>query len=399
MFSVVSLLALLASSVTGSPVEVRNSLITLPMRRTFSNVTDILRHDEARMTAFREYSTHDPRTSADVPLTNIAMAYTVAVNVGNPPVTYELVVDSSSSITWIGADTAYTSFSGFNTGEHVAVDHIYGHFQGTIFRDTLALTAELSIEEMPIAISSTRHGFDGVLGIGPEVSSLGALQNQNSREDTIRPVTDYLSVRGTTSQAAVGIFFQPAIQVTDNHGQLTFGGADHTMHTGRIKYTPVTTVYPSSRYWGINQKITYNNIEIIHLTAGVVDCGCTFLYIASDAYERYRIATGGIVNAANGLLQITKANYNRLYALKFYIGEEIYDFNRNAQIWPRSLNHVVNGNENDIFLVVKNLDRTSGAGYDFINGYVFLQRFYTVFDAVNDRVGFARTLFTSATTN
>ncbi|KAG2352702.1 aspartic peptidase domain-containing protein [Suillus spraguei] len=366
------------------------------MRRTFSNVTDILRHDEARMTAFREYSTHGPRT---VPLTNIAMAYTVAVNVGNPPITYELVVDSSSSITWIGANTEYVSLSGVNARELVAVNHIYGSFQGTIFRDTLALTAELSIEEMPIAVSSTWHGFDGVLGIGPEVSSLGALQNQNSREDTIPPVTDYLFRQHTTRRAAVGIFFQPAIQVMDNHGQLTFGGADHTKHTGSIKYTPVTIIYPSSRYWGINQKITYNNVELIHRTAGVVDCGCTFLYIASDAYERYRIATGGIVNAANGLLQITIQKYDMLYSLKFYIGEEIYTFTRNAQIWPRSLNHVVNGNENDIFLVVKNLDRTSGAGYDFINGYVFLQRFYTVFDARSHRVGFARTPFTFATTN
>ncbi|KAG2353315.1 aspartic proteinase precursor [Suillus spraguei] len=396
MFSVVSLLALLASSVTGSPVEVRNSLITLPMRRTFSNVTDILGHDEARMAAFREYSTHGPR--ADVPLLNMLMGYTVAVNVGDPPITYNLIVDSSSSITWVGADNAYVSPTGVNTGEVVAVDYKFGSFQGTIFRDHLTLTNELSITEMPIAVASTPLGFDGVLGIGPEVSSLGALQNLNSRRYTIPPVTEYLFRQHAIYQSVVGIFFQPVDQGVVNHGQLTFGGVDHTKYTGTIQYTPVTSVPPSSRYWGIKQRITYGDTELIRRTSGIVDCGCTFLYIASDAYEKYKDATGGIVNA-NGLLQITTEKYEVLRVLKFWIGREIYNLEPHAQIWPRFLNYIFGGNVDDIFLVVKSLDTSIGVGHSFINGYVFLQRFYTVFDSDNGRVGFAQTPFTSDTTN
>ncbi|KAG2351431.1 hypothetical protein BDR07DRAFT_1444360 [Suillus spraguei] len=72
-----SLLALLDLSVMGSPVEVRNSTITLPMTRrlTFSNVTDLLRHDEALVAALREYNTHGRR--ATVPLTTFHWGYTV----------------------------------------------------------------------------------------------------------------------------------------------------------------------------------------------------------------------------------------------------------------------------------------------------------------------------------
>jgi cathepsin E len=36
---------------------------------------------------------------------------------------------------------------------------------------------------------------------------------------------------------------------------------------------------------------------------------------------------------------------------------------------------------------------------DFINGFAFLERFYFVFDVANNRVGFATTPFTDATTN
>jgi cathepsin E len=38
-------------------------------------------------------------------------------------------------------------------------------------------------------------------------------------------------------------------------------------------------------------------------------------------------------------------------------------------------------------------------GLDFINGYAFLERFYSVYDTANNRVGFATTPFTTAITN
>ncbi|KAG2363287.1 aspartic peptidase domain-containing protein [Suillus spraguei] len=403
MFSVLSLLALLVSSITGLPVEVHNSLITLPMTRrlTFSNVTDILRDDEARMAAFREYSTIGPRAGVDVPLSNIGTGYTVAVNVGNPPITYNLIVDSSSSITWVGARNPYVSSTGVNTGEPVEVNYLQGINTGELvevnyLRDSLTFTNGLSITEMPIAVASTPLGFDGLLGIGPQMSSLGALQNQNLREDTIPSVTDYLYMNNAIRQGVVSIFFQPVVRGVVNHGQLTFGGTDPA-YSDKLKYTPVTPIPPLSRYWGINQRIIYGNTEIMPYTTGIVDCSCIFLYIAPDAYERYKDATGGIVNPANGLLQISTTKYNALRVLKFHIGLEVYKLNSNAQIWPRSLNYMVNGYDDDIFLVVRSLD--TGVRHAFIIGYVFLQRFYTVFDSDRSRVGFARTEFTAAITN
>jgi hypothetical protein len=47
----------------------------------------------------------------------------------------------------------------------------------------------------------------------------------------------------------------------------------------------------------------------------------------------------------------------------------------------------------------KQLGSASGEGFDFINGYTFLERFYSVFDTSHARVGFASTAHTFATTN
>ena len=63
------------------------------------------------------------------------------------------------------------------------------------------------------------------------------------------------------------------------------------------------------------------------------------------------------------------------------------------------LNTVIGGQPGAIYLIIGNLGTPSGKGLDFINGYTFLERFYSVFDTANSRVGIANTPFTTATTN
>ncbi|KAG2068106.1 aspartic peptidase A1 [Suillus decipiens] len=412
MFSVVFLLALLAFSVTGSPVEVRNSTITLPMTRrlAFSNLTDLLRHDEARLAAFGEHSTHGRRgagvqiSNPTVPLSqvdlgNTMVGYTVRVAIGDPLTNYDLVVDSATAITWVGAILPYFSFSGVNTNVPVAVDYHFGTFQGTIWEDEITLSQRITISKMQIGVASEMQNIaaDGVLGIGPTLSGIGSLPN--SPDQTIPTVIDRLVEESTIRRPIVGIFFKPTVANEDNDGELCFGGTNPSKYIGKPRYTDITTTRPSSFYWGINQRITYANIQILANTPGVVDSGCTFLYLAIDAYERYRAVTGGTLNPANDLLQISLQQYNQLNDLEFHTGAINLKLVPNAQIWPRSLNYKINGGENDIFLVVKSLTTPTGAGLNFINGYVFLQRVYTVFDSGKRRVGFAPNIFTQASTN
>lgn len=81
------------------------------------------------------------------------------------------------------------------------------------------------------------------------------------------------------------------------------------------------------------------------------------------------------------------------------IRQVTYELTANAQLWPRSLNTLIGGTAIQVYLIVNDLGSPSGEGLDFINGYGFLERFYTVFDTANKRVGFATTPFTAATTN
>jgi cathepsin E len=71
----------------------------------------------------------------------------------------------------------------------------------------------------------------------------------------------------------------------------------------------------------------------------------------------------------------------------------------NAQIWPRALNSAIGGVAGAIYLIVGDLGAPSGQGLDFVNGMVFLERFYSVYDTANSRLGFATTPLTNSTSN
>ncbi|KAG2074023.1 acid protease, partial [Suillus decipiens] len=183
-------------------------------------------------------------------------------------------------------------------------------------------------------------------------------------------------------------------------GELAFGEPDYTKCTSNIVYTDITNTPSSKKYWGIDQRITYGDTGILFGTAGVIDTGCDFTYIASDAFGRYQAATGATIDQRTDLLRITLGQYNALQNLKFYIGNVFFSLIPNAQIWPRSLNNRLPGGEDDaIYLIIKSLGTTTGSGLDFITGLTFMQRFYTVLDSGNRKVGFATTSFTYATTN
>ncbi|KAG2354842.1 aspartic peptidase domain-containing protein [Suillus spraguei] len=408
--------ALLVLSITGSPFEVRNSPITvipLTSRLNFSNgAINLLQHDKARVAAFGNYNTYG-RPADIIPLLCYYYGYTIAVGTGSPPTTYNLIVDTGSSVTWVKNDVYVQTDTSVNTNRRVKQE--YGHARddddddsddsddgdngddsdddsgdGIIWNDTVTLGG-LNVTGFPI-------GDIGILGIGPKSLSLESLTDEP--DDMIPTITDYLYDQGKIDEYVFGVFFQPITTEPDSlSGEVTFGGTDNTKYIGDVVYTPVTRESPASDFWGISQRITYGTTEILDTSAGIVDTGTVLLNLPSDAFEKYVTATGATRDEGNGLLSLTMDKYNALQDLDFHIEGKIFSLTANAQIWPRSLNDKVGGEPDGIYLIVTNSGAHSGQGNDFNLGQTFLRRFYTVFDRTNSRVGFAKTPFTDATTN
>ncbi|KAG2114173.1 aspartic peptidase domain-containing protein [Suillus discolor] len=409
MFSAASLLTiiLMALSTTGSPVEVSNSPITLPIARRLSALNgtiNLLEQDRARAAALRLKGNTLKHGGHGVPVANVAIGYYIAVGIGSPPTTYDLIVDTGTSNTWIGAKTQYVGTStSVYTGAPVTVFYGSGsaYFSGIEYLDTVTFGSGLTIPQQSFGVAATTsgtfNGADGILGLGPIDLTAGTLINEPAT--TIPTVTDNLHSQGTIHREVFSISFEPITVAKEVvNGELTFGGTVRNKH-GPITYTPITTTQPSSRYWGIDQSISYGSTTILSSTAGIVDVDTTFILIATDAFNQYQSLTGGTLDPATGLLLISSAQYGALENLNFNIGSETYTLTPNGQIWPRILNTYIGGSSNAIYLVIHDIGTPSGKGFDFVNGYPFAERFYCVFDTSRSRIGFAQTLYTGATTN
>lgn len=407
LLSLLSSLLLLALGVVANPVVINRSLVTLPLAKkyNFTSINNLLKHDQARARALKSRAFGKggvPDTGINEPITNQVVTYIASVGVGNPPTNYSLVVDTGSSNTWIGSGNKkyVKTNSSVQTGDSVSVSYGKGFFSGTEFYDTVTLTPQLIIPRQSIGVASQSKAFDtvnGILGIGPKDLTVGTLSPD---KNTVVPtVTDNLYNLRTIPANQIGIFFQPFTPTSSGNGEIAWGGADSSKYTGQINFTPITNTHPASAYWGINQSIHYGPTTILRSTAGIVDTGTTLILLATDAFNGYKSATGAVPDTTTGLLSITPAQFAKLQDLVFTTNSGSYALTPNAQLWPRSLNTQIGGTAGSIYLIVGNLGTPSGQGLDFINGYAFLERFYSVYDTTNQQVGLATTSYTNATTN
>ncbi|KAG2368566.1 aspartic peptidase domain-containing protein [Suillus spraguei] len=240
----------------GSLVEIRNSPITLSIvgRLHFSDDTvHLLQHDQARAAALaRNPSTRGLARSISGFALN-SEVFITAVAIGSPPQPVNnLIVDTGSSNTWVGAFTDYVATK--TTGQPLEVIFHSSSFSGTEYLDTITLSSGIAVNQQSIGVVDTEDtpnfstgitakfptGVDCILGIGPDI---------------------------------VSAFIQPSNPQIEIQGQLTFGGTDATMYTSSIAYTPITTTSPASTFWGIDGSITYNSKTILSSSAGFFQSG------------------------------------------------------------------------------------------------------------------------------
>ncbi|KAI9439326.1 aspartic peptidase A1 [Lactarius indigo] len=384
---------LISVGVAADHIVVREAPVSLPIARHL-NITgahDLLRKDQARAKKmFVGSKVKRSGSPASFSVTNQAVVYGANVGIGSPPTFYNLLIDTGCTNLWIGGGKAYVQTSSSMSLPGTVCESCGVGFCGKEFSDIVTLSPTL-VFRASIGVAPTgSDGFDGVLGLGPPDLTTGTL--------TIIP--DSLFSQGIIPADLVSVSFEPTTNASVTNGELTFGGTDATKFTGTITFIPCTTTFPASEFWGINGSIRYGaSTTILSTTAGIIDSGTTLVLIATDAFNRYKSATGGVLDASTGLLKITSTQFSNLQSLFFTSGGKSLEFTANAQIWPRSLNTFIGGTAGSIYLIVNDIGSPTGSGLDFINGYTFLERFYAVFDTTNNRVGFANTPFTTATTN
>jgi len=377
--SISAALLVAASLVAANPVK-RDNFVSLPLSKkpaaTRPSTKTILAVDNARIANFRSSSTS---SSGSATAPNLVDQYVVALKVGSQTFS-NMIVDTGSSNTWVGADTKFSAGStGKSTGKSVEVSYGSGDFSGTEYTDTVSLGG-LTVTSQSIGVASSSSGFegtDGIIGFGPT----DLTEDTVSGASTVPTFLDNLYKQGTISTEVIGVYFadESGSDTDDANGVLTLGGTDSSLYTGSITYTPVV-----GDYWGIKvSEVAYGGTNLGSISQAIVDTGTTLIYLPTSIYDKFLSDSGGKLDNDSGLVKYTTKPTGNLV---FTIGGTAFTLTPNDYLVPEDqyTNFGVSGS--DYYSYVNDGgDETPSA----ILGMFFLTNFYSVFDTTNSRVGLA----------
>ncbi|KAH7339974.1 aspartic peptidase domain-containing protein [Rhizoctonia solani] len=364
---------------------------SLPISANFKPLegSTLVDRDRARFQALFTRQSHEKRVES-VGLKNTAVHYTLNVGFGSPPTYYELLIDTGSAYTWLGAAKKYvetkTSFKQANQSFYVAYGS--GSAVGAHYKDLVTLSPSLSITNKSFGVASSTNGvdgsFDGILGLGPAALGKNVVTPNNGKP--VPTIMDALVAQKKIERNVFGVSFAPTASRSVVNGELTFGGTNAQKYTGKLNWVGTTKQEPWNQYWGFEQSIKYGNETLQPSSAGVVDTGTTLIYITPKAFKAYSDALpGSKIDQSTKLLEIPKESASKMKSLFFVINGVSYDMGGKADAY---------------YSVISALsDFEADTGSNFINGYVFLERFYTAYDASKSRIGFAITPSTFANVN
>lgn len=390
--------------VSASPaVRVRDSPVTLSMSAQVNvngnDAQGLVRRDTSRARFLAAGGRSESLSADDIPMGNDAIFSVVQVDVGSPPTTYNLIVDTASANVWVGAKQAYKqSSSTGTTSETFMVNYGSGSAGGTEYTDALSLGGGLTINQQSIGDANWTKGFDlfqidGVCGVGPTILTVGKLLP--SKDSPIPTIMDNLSMNGKIPAPSLGVYLTPFQAPTG--GQLSWGQIDNSKCTSPPTTVDVTSSWPASAFWGLDQEVKYGDETILSSSSGIIDSGTTFIHIAPDAFQKYQSATGATMNDKLGLLELPASQYNSIKSLFFNIGGTPFELTKNGQIWPPSLNSKIGGDKDKIYLVIRPLQGLDGVS--IINGFLWMQRFYVNLDSGKKQIAIANTAYTHAELN
>jgi len=323
------------------------------------------------------------------------MAYFGEVDVGTPAQKFVVVYDTGSGNLLIPGEkcedsacqkhrrfdeTKSSSFKETNCNgkelkdghstDQLTITFGTGHISGKCAQDNICIgnlcaegTFVSATEESSQPFAS--FSFDGVLGLGRDV-----LAQKPEFSLMARMVKNKL-----LAEPLFSVFLSDSAAETS---EITFGAVNREHMASELFWVPVTK---SSGYWEVQiQDITFDNKRqhICEDCRVAVDTGTSQLAGPTDIMNKLRDKLS---------LESNCANYEKLPDLGFVIGTHVLNLK------PQDY---VDKGASYCSISLMDLDVPPPKGPLFVFGIPFLQRFFTVYDHANDRVGFAIAKHTGA---
>jgi len=373
--------ALYITLVAASPAP-KAQIISIPITTHMKEGTTaahIIASDKARRIRKEKRQT--------APATNDqAVQYLAPTQFGGSSTIYQLVVDTGSSNTWVGgAGQSFTCTSPCKSnGGSFNVEYGSGSVTGTGALDSVTIGG-ITIQNQQIGVGKSSQEFqgtDGLLGFGPEDLTEGTFSQINEAPTIIQNAYS----QGLIPQQLLGVSFAPCSSADCTNGELDLGGIDTSKTTSSVTYTPVQG--SGSEYWGIQVPITIGSTSA-GTASGIVDTGTTLVYLPSSAYNTWiKAIPSATVDNNSGLVRFPKSSLSSVPSISFTVNGVKFTLNNYAQLVEQGLYSTMGLSSTYYYSWVGNGGSSSLA---LTLGQKFLERFYSVYDTDNNRVGFATT--------
>lgn len=246
--------------------------------------------------------------------------------------------------------------------DEVTITFGTGEIWGRCLQDNICIGSVCSQGSFIAATYESRNpfksfAFDGVLGLGLLSMSQGSDFNFMHR----------MSQKKSLHQPLFGVFLSDS---DEENSEITFGDVKHEHLASSVFYVPVAR---DSGYWEVQMDdITLDN----HAQELCTDC-----FVAVDTGTSELAGPSEIVDKLAEKLNVLVdcSNFEQLPKLGFLIGGHILNLEPNDYVDRE-------GDRCDVSLMP--LDVPPPKGPLFVFGIPFLQKFYTVYDEANRKVGF-----------
>ncbi|KAJ8003091.1 hypothetical protein DPEC_G00165770 [Dallia pectoralis] len=318
------------------------------------------------------------------------MTYFGAISIGTPPQSFQVLFDTGSSNLWVDsiycntqACNAHTKFnpqqsSTFqNNGQTFYLPYGTGSLYGVFGYDTVNVGG-IVIPNQEFGLSTNEPGatfynavFDGILGLSFPSLAVGQ----------VTPVMDNMMSQDLLQADMFAFYLTGDAQ---QGSELTFGGVDRYKYQGQIVWMPVT----DQLYWQIGIEGFQVNGQATGWCGqgcqGMVDTGTSLLTAPSQFLGSLMQSIGAQENQ-NGEYVVDCSQINNLPTLTFVMNGANFPLPPSAYILQKNQGGYL---VCTVGIMPTYLPSRNGQPL-WILGDVFLREYYSVYDRINNQVGFA----------